>query len=98
MHELDWGGVTPESTNIEKNMFTYVFNHKLSSPDEVDRTIRFITGRLLFYDKHLPTNPTHVVRIDARGQNIDHDTVNHIIQKVKEKYNKPNLQEVNVIQ
>ncbi len=75
-----------------------MFNHKLSSPAEVDRTIRFIAGRLLFYDKHLPTNPTHNVKIDARGLNLDHGTVTYIIEKVKEMYGRPNLQEVNIIQ
>ena len=96
MHELDWGAVTPESSNLAKNMFTYVFNHKLSSPAEVDRTIRFIVGRLLFYDKHLPGNPIHIVKVDARGQNIDDATAALIIQRLQKLYNEPCLQEVNV--
>lgn len=98
MNELDWGSVTPEASNVENNTFTYVFNHKLSSTAEIDRTIRFVVGRLQFYDNHLPANPRHDVRVDARGQSIDRNAVTLIVKKIREMYNKPYLQEVKVIQ
>lgn len=98
MNKLDWGTVTPESTNLDKNVFTYVFNHRLSSPEEVDRTVRFIVGRLLFYEKHLPANPKHSVKIDARGQNVDQSIKALIAQRIRELYNKPNLQEIEIVE
>lgn len=98
MNELNWGVVTPESANLTKNVFKYVFNHKLSTPAEVDRTVRFILGRLLFYDKHLPADPKHDVKIDARGQNLDQSTVDHIVKSITQGYNKSNLRTIQVIQ
>jgi hypothetical protein len=98
MYDLDWGVVTPEASNINENEYTYVFNHKLSTPAEVDRTIRFVVGRLRFYDKHLPNNPRHLVKIDARGQEIDQNTAELIAQTIRKMHNRSNLREVNVIQ
>lgn len=97
MTEIDWGVVTPESANLAENKFTYVFNHKLSTAAEIDRTIRFIIGRLFFYDMHLPPNSKHDVKIDARGQNLQQSTVDHIVEVVKERYNKPNLMAIQII-
>jgi hypothetical protein len=98
MNELDWGVVTPESANLDQNVFTYVFNHKLSTSAEVDRTVRFIVGRLLFYDKHLHANPKHDVKLDVCGQNLDQNTITQIVQTTREMYTKSNLREINVIQ
>ena len=98
MIELDWGAVTPEGADIKNNKFTYVFNHNLSSPANVKRTIRFIVGRLLFYDKHLPAIPKHEVKIDARGQHIDPTTSTFIVAEIRRLYISANLQEINIIQ
>jgi hypothetical protein len=98
MNELDLGFVTPEAANLAENVFTYVFNHKLSTLAEVDRTVRFIVGRLFFYDKHLPANPKHEVKIDARGQNLNQSTVDHIVEEITKRYNKSNLRTIHVIQ
>ena len=98
MNELDWGAVTPESADLDKNVFIYIFNHQLSTPAEVDRTIRFIVGRLLFYDKHLPPNPTHDIKIDARGQNVDQNTVGHINRSIRKIYGKSALRKIDIIQ
>ena|ERR1700761_7370166 len=98
MNELYWGAVTPESANLADNAFTYVFNHKLSNPEEIDRTVRFVAGRLYYYDQHLPPNPVHDVKIDARGQNLDQSTVDHIVERITQLYNKPNLRAIKVIQ
>jgi hypothetical protein len=97
MYDLDWGCVTPESSNLITNTFTYVFNHSLSSPAEVNRTIRFVVGRLLFYDHHLPPHSVHHVKIDARGQSLEQNAINLITKKVREMYKKPNLEEVAII-
>lgn len=62
MQILDWGQVTPESANLSTNTFVYVYNHDLTSMEKVDRTIRFIIGRLFFYDNHLPKDPIHKIK------------------------------------
>lgn len=98
MLELNWGKVTPEFVKIEKNLFVYVFNHDLSSNVHIDRSIRFIVGRLLFYDQHLPEKAKHEIKLDIRGQNIDQSTIAYIIKMIKTMYNKPSLQNIDVIQ
>lgn len=54
MKTLEWGQVTPEGANADLNEFYYVYNHDLSSAEKIDRTIRFILGKLNYYDLHLP--------------------------------------------
>jgi len=98
MLELDWGKVTPEFAQIDANLFVYVFNHDLSSKAHIERTIRFIVGRLLFYDLHLPESAKHEIRLDIRGQNIDRATIAYMITMIKTLYNKPGLQNIEVIQ
>ena len=97
MLDLDWGNVTPEFANIEENLFTYVFNHDLSSKAHIDRTIRFIVGRLCFYDQHLPENAKHEIKLDIRGQYLDQATVTYIIQMIETTYNKSSLHDITII-
>ena len=97
MQILDWGKITPESTNLVTNVFTYIFNHDLSSPENIERTIRFIVGRLNYYDNHLPKDPTHSIKIDARGQQIsdmDYDLIRKGIQSI---YSKPDSLIIDII-
>ncbi|WP_343304133.1 hypothetical protein AAHN97_21410 [Chitinophaga niabensis] len=97
MERLDWGPVTPEGANLKKNEFIHVYNHDLSSTEKVDRTIRFITGRLLHYDLHLPPDPIHIIKIDARGQQIDDSTDQRIEQEIKAKYSRPEALFITII-
>ena len=97
MSVLDWGQVTPEGANTDVNEFYYVYNHDLSSVEKVDRTVRFIIGRLNYYDLHLPPNPRHVVRIDGRGQGITELTCDSIIREVKSRYSGPGSLTVEII-
>lgn len=97
MNGLDWGSITPDSVNLGKNRFTYIFNHQISTPTEVDRTIRFVVGRITFCERHLPANPTHDIKIDSRGQNVDDTIVEHISRSIREMYGKPNLGEISII-
>ena len=89
MQTLDWGQVTPEGANLNTNTFVYVYNHDLTSMEKVSRTIRFIIGRLLYYDNHLPKDPIHKIKIDIRGQQIENETCDIIHQKLKLKYSRP---------
>jgi hypothetical protein len=89
METLDWGQITPEGANLENNEFYYVFNHDLTSEEKVDRTIRFIVGRLNYYDLHLPAGPKHVIKIDIRGQSIEGSTCDFILERIKNLYHRP---------
>ena len=97
METLDWGQVTPEAANIVNNEFVYVYNHDLSSTDKVDRTIRFILGRLNYYDTQLPKNPIHLIKIDARGQKISDTICDSIEQELKRRYSRPLSLTINII-
>lgn len=97
MYNLDWGAVTPEATNIITNEFLYIYNHTLRTGADIDRTIRFVVGRLRFYDVHLPPSATHRVKIDARGQEIPESTVNLLKNRISQLYDNPRLLSVDII-
>lgn len=97
MQTLDWGHVTPESANLNTNTFVFIYNHNLSSMEKVDRTIRFIIGRLFYYDKHLPNDPIHKVKIDIRGQQIENKTCDFIQKELKLKYTRSDALEIEFV-
>ena len=97
MQTLDWGQVTPEGATVDTNTFVYVYNHDLASIENIDRTIRFITGRLFYYDKHLPKDPIHKIKIDIRGQQISNETCDIIHQELKHKYSRPDSLEIEFV-
>ncbi len=97
MQTLDWGQVTPESANLNTNTFVYVYNHDLTSMEKVDRTIRFIIGRLFYYDNHLPKDPIHKIKFDIRGQQIENKTCDIIHQELKLKYSRPHALEIEFV-
>ncbi|MBP8033680.1 MAG: hypothetical protein KAZ71_03720 [Bacteroidia bacterium] len=94
---LDWGQITPEGVNLNENEFLYVYNHDLSSSEKIDRTIRFIIGRLNYYDNHLPENPRHQIKIDIRGQSINNETCEFIVQTISQNYKKRNLLNIDFV-
>ena len=97
METIDWGQITPEGTDTNTNTFVYVYNHDLSSIEKVDRTIRFILGRLIYYDNHLPKDSNHRIKIDIRGQQINRETCDFIFHELKQKYPRPNSLEIEFI-
>jgi hypothetical protein len=97
MQTINWGQVTPESANLNTNTFVYVYNHDLTSIEKVNRTIRFIIGRLSYYDKHLPKEPIHKLKIDIRGQQIVSETCDFIQQELKLKYSRPDSLEIEFV-
>ena len=97
MEKLDWGLVTPEATLNENNEYIYIYNHDLSTLDKVDRTIRFVIGRLNYYDCHLPPNPKHFIQIDIRGQQISEESCDFITKTLQEKYQRPKFLKVSFV-
>jgi hypothetical protein len=68
--DLDWGTITPEFYNREKNSAVHVFNHCLIGEENVSRAIKFAIGRIEWYKSYLPQGCTHEVVFDDRGQDI----------------------------
>ena len=97
MESLDWGRVTPEAVYPDRNEFIYVYNHDLTSTEKVDRTVRFILGRLNYYDNHLPKDSNHLIKIDARGQGLSDSTCDHIQQEIKRNYLRPKSLTIDII-
>ena len=97
MKTLDWGQITPEGADLSINTFVYVYNHDLTSSERVDRTIRFIVGRLLYYDGHLPKSPIHKLKFDVRGQQLTNEIFDFICHEIKLKYPNPNSLEIEFI-
>lgn len=97
MQTNDWGQVTPEGVNLNTNTFVYVYNHDLTSKEKVSRTIRFIIGRLFYYDNHLPKAPIHKVKIDIRGQQVENETCDIMYQELKLKYSRPDSLEIEFV-
>ncbi|WP_412465485.1 hypothetical protein [Pedobacter sp. KLB.chiD] len=97
MQKINWGKATPEGANVKDNEFFYVYNHDLTSIEKIDRTIRFVLGRLKYYDQHLPANPKHIIKFDLRGQNISDETCHYIKCAIYEAYNRYEFLEIQFI-
>jgi hypothetical protein len=83
---LNWSDITPEGANAKANEFIYVYNHDLSSVEKIERTIRFIIGRLNYYNDHLPSKAQHQIKIDIRGQAVDVQTCESISKRILQYY------------
>ena len=66
--DLDWGTVTPEGWNNEKQEALHVYNVALTKGATLERAKRFIVGRIIHFSHHIPSGATQKVVIDARGQ------------------------------
>jgi hypothetical protein len=51
---LDWGGATAEFQNDDARSATHMFCHDLSTPERVERSIRFAQARLAYYASKTP--------------------------------------------
>jgi hypothetical protein len=67
---LDWGAATAEFQNDEAKSAVHIFNHDLSTPERVDRTIRFAQARLAWCALRLP-GFAQEVWYDEREQKVE---------------------------
>lgn len=93
----DWGPATPDASLPATNEHLCVYNHDLSGDEKIERTIRFIVGRLRYLDQQLPANPRHQVRIDVRGQAIDAENRRLIPEMIRRLYEGPNSLDIQLI-
>lgn len=85
VYTLNWGSVTPELYNKNTNTVVHVFNHCLMDKESIDRSIKFAIGRIEWFSNYLSLDCRHEVMIDDRGQAID-DNVRNIIINSLRKY------------
>lgn len=74
--ELDWGAVTPEGYNREKNEALFVFNFYMVSDEAKTLAKEFVLGRILWYSIHLPPDCSFLIHVDLRDQAISIDKLN----------------------
>ena len=77
---LDWGSITPEGYNEQKNEVVFIFNFDISSQDRIERGIVFAVGKLIWSMKNIPPCNYRVV-LDLRGQAL---TLLNRARKMKE--------------
>ena len=66
---LDWGGATSEFQDDEKKSAVHMFQHDLTSPERVERAIRFAQARLSYCAIKLP-GYAQEVWYDEREQKV----------------------------
>ncbi len=67
---LDWGAATAEFQNDEAKSAVHIFNHELSTPERVERTIRFAQARVAWCEKKMP-GFAQEVWYDEREQKVE---------------------------
>ena len=60
--------MTPEYWSDVESEALHVLNMSVADEDQLERAIRFATGRAFHFAKHLPTGSKQRVRFDLRGQ------------------------------
>ncbi len=69
---LDWGGATSEFFNEEKGSATHILQHKLSTPEQVERAARFALARVAWFGKKQKCG-SQEVWFDDREQDVSPD-------------------------
>lgn len=84
-NNIDWGGITPQGYNQEKNEALHVCNFDLSSEDKIENVILFIIGKILWAKNHLPKGCNQLIVFDVRGQELGDNTINDLVDIIKKK-------------
>jgi len=66
---LDWGAATAEFQNEEAKSAVHIFAHDLTSPERVERAIRFAQARLAWCGRKMP-GFSQEVWYDEREQKV----------------------------
>jgi hypothetical protein len=87
--ELDWGEVTPEGFDNNKNQALHVLNCFMQSPESRRLVLIYLIGRIVWFNKHLPPGCCHRIRIDTGGQFISVNVLNKwreaALSKIRER-------------
>lgn len=85
--DMDWGFFTPEFADGNTNTIIHVFNHNLKGNQNIDRTLKFIIGRINWSNKYLRCKFNHKIVLDDIGQHLTDDEKKIIINSLN-KYSK----------
>ena len=66
--ELDWGEITPDGYNSEKRESFYVANFLMTEESSRKLAKIYLSGKINWYEKHLPKGSKHHLRLDISGQ------------------------------
>lgn len=69
-YKFDWGKITAEAYDAQKNEITLIFNCDLRNEKNIENTVQYVVGRLCWGIVNFP--PAAVIRMvfDIRGQEI----------------------------
>jgi len=67
-YDLDWGIATPDRFSEKDQQLLFVFNVDVASTANVERTVVFVAGKVLWFNKHVPAGTEYKVVFDLRGQ------------------------------
>ena len=81
--ELNWGPVTPEGFNSEKNQAIIVMNVDLTSIAKVEHVVAYVAGKISWYALHLPKNASQLVYFDITGQKIPEGILDSLQARIK---------------
>ena len=81
---LDWGGATSEFQDDEKKSAVHMFQHDLTTPERVDRAIKFAQARLAYCALKMP-GFSQEVWYDERGQKVAQESKQKIKAEVGPK-------------
>ena len=71
MEKLNWGMVTADGIDKERNLAIHVFNFSVHSAEQRIRAKRYIAGRVKNFAAHLPAEYSQKVYLDVRGQSVE---------------------------
>lgn len=67
-YNLDWGIITAEGYNYEKNEVLLIFNVAINGFTNANNVIQYVIGRLKYGSLNFPDNAFIKVIFDIRGQ------------------------------
>jgi len=66
--DLDWGIATPDGFSEKDQQLLFIFNVDVSSTANIERTLVFVVGKVLWFNKQVPMGTEYKVVFDLRGQ------------------------------
>jgi hypothetical protein len=69
-YKFDWGHITSEAYNSDKNEVTFIFNFDLQSQKKIENATQYVIGRLCWGVTHFPSESAIRMIYDIRGQEM----------------------------
>lgn len=69
-YDLDWGKITSSGFSENNGEVLHVFNFDVTSKENVERSVIFSVGKIIWSGKHILGDVTQKIVFDLRGQPI----------------------------